>query len=61
MAELMLKDIESIDKRILNGKKLAIKGRTPGAEEKVLMMNMELLKNACASLEQGGCAKTKEH
>lgn len=59
MAELMLKDIESIDKRIPKVEK-SQKGKLTGAEEKSLNDEMDLLKNARASLEQGNAAKTKE-
>lgn len=59
MAELMLKDIEAIDKRIPKVEKLQ-KGKLTGAEEKSLNDEMTLLKNARASLEQGDAAKTKE-
>jgi len=59
MAELMLKDIESIDKRIPKVEKLQ-KGKLTGAEEKSLNDEMTLLKNARASLEKGDAAHTKE-
>ncbi len=59
MAELMLKDIESIDKRIPKVEK-SLKGKLTGAEEKSLNDEMTLLKNARAALEQGDANKTKE-
>src|SRR5579863_198209 len=59
MAELMLKDIESIDKRLPKVEKLQ-KGKLTGAEQKSLNDEMALLKNARASLEQGNAPKTKE-
>jgi hypothetical protein len=59
MAELMLKDIESVDKRIPKVEKLQ-KGKLTGAEEKSLNDEMTLLKNVRASLEQGNATKTKE-
>ncbi|HSC24823.1 MAG TPA: redox-regulated ATPase YchF [Candidatus Babeliales bacterium] len=59
MAELMLKDIESIDKRIPKVEKLQ-KGKLTGAEEKSLNDEMNLLKSARASLEKGDATTTKE-
>jgi len=60
MSELMLKDIESIDKRIPKVEK-SLKGKLTGAEEKSLHDELDLLKNARASLEQGDAKKTKEY
>ena len=59
MAELMLKDIESIDKRIPKVDKL-LKGKLTGAEEKNLKDEKELLQNVRATLEQGNATKAKE-
>ncbi len=58
MAELMLKDIESIDKRIPKVEKLQ-KGKLTGAEEKNLNDEMTLLKNLHIALEQGDASKAK--
>jgi GTP-binding protein YchF len=60
MAELMLKDIESIDKRIPKVEK-SLKGKLTGAEQKMFHDEMELLKNARATLESGDAKKTKEY
>ena len=60
MAELMLKDIESIDKRIPKIEK-SLKGKLTGAEEKSLKDELSLLKNARMCLEIGDAEKTKEH
>lgn len=58
MAELMLKDIESIDKRIPKIEK-SLKGKLTGAEEKSLNDELELLKNLRASCEQGNATAAK--
>jgi GTP-binding protein YchF len=59
MAELMLKDIEAVDKRIPKVEKL-LKGKLTGAEEKSLTEELHLLKDMRVSLEQGNAPKTKE-
>lgn len=59
MAELMLKDIESIDKRIPKVEKLQ-KGKLTGAEEKNLNDEITLLKNLRIALENGDNIRAKE-
>jgi GTP-binding protein YchF len=60
MAELMLKDIESIDKRIPKVEK-SLKGKLTGAEEKALNEEMTLLKNTRAALESGDALQAKKY
>ncbi len=52
MAELMLKDIEAIDKRLPKVEK-SLKGKLTGAELKSLNDEIDLLKNVRIALEQG--------
>jgi hypothetical protein len=59
MAELMLKDIESIDKRIPKVEK-SLKGKLTGAEQKAFQDELELLKTTRALLETGNADKAKE-
>lgn len=59
MAELMLKDIEAIDKRIPKVEK-SLKGKLSGAEQKKLNDELDLLKNIRLALEQGSSAKAKD-
>lgn len=59
MAELMLKDLESIDKRIPKIEK-QLKGKLSGAEQKNLQSEMELLKIIHAAFNQNNAQKAKE-
>lgn len=59
MAELMLKDIESVENRIPKTEK-SLKAKLTGAEQKTLMEELELLKNLRAALEDGNSNKAKE-
>ena len=59
MAELMLKDFESIEKRVPKVEKLQ-KGKLTGAEQKSLQDETDLLKNLRAALEQGDAKKARE-
>lgn len=58
MAELMLKDIEAIDKRIPKVEKL-LKGKLTGAEEKALKEELDLLKTIRIAFEQGNSQEAK--
>lgn len=58
MAELMLKDIEAIDKRVPKIEK-TLKGKLSGAEEKSCHDELTLLKNIRLALEQGDAKKAK--
>jgi ribosome-binding ATPase len=59
MAELMLKDIESIDNRIPKVEK-SLKGKLTGAEQKAITEELELLKALRAALENGDSTKAKK-
>src|SRR5579863_5036132 len=59
MAELMLKDIESIEKRLPKVEKLQ-KGKLTGAEQKSLQDELDLLNNLRSTLEQGNAQKARE-
>jgi len=59
MAELMLKDIESIDNRIPKVEK-SFKGKLTGAEQKSLSEELDLLKTTRVALENGNATKAKE-
>lgn len=59
MAELMLKDLESIDKRIPKIEK-SLKGKLNNAELKALNDELELLKNLQVALDEGDADKAKE-
>ncbi len=59
MAELMLKDIESIDNRIPKVEK-SLKGKLSGAEQKTFHEELELLKAVRIILENGNADKAKE-
>jgi ribosome-binding ATPase len=59
MAELMLKDIESIDKRIPKVEK-SLKGKLTGAEQKLITDELETLKAVRVALENGDATKAKE-
>lgn len=58
MAELMLKDIEAIDKRVPKVEK-TLKGKLTGAEQKSCNDELELLKNIKLALEQGDSKKAQ--
>lgn len=58
MAELMLKDIESIDNRIPKIEK-TLKGKLTGAEQKLVLDELELLKGTRIALEMGDAGKAK--
>src|SRR5438045_725213 len=58
MAELMLKDIEAIDKRVPKVEK-TLKGKLTGAEQKSFNDELDLLKNMRLALEQGDAKKAK--
>jgi GTP-binding protein YchF len=59
MAELMLKDIESIDKRIPKVEK-SLKGKLTAAEQKNFSDEFETLKAVRIALENGDATKAKE-
>lgn len=59
MAELMLKDLESIDNRIPKVEK-SLKGKLTGAEQKAITEELELLKELRITLENGNSTKAKE-
>jgi ribosome-binding ATPase len=58
LAELMLKDIEAIDKRIPKVEK-TLKGKLTGAEQKMYLDELNLLKNLKIALEQGNAQQAK--
>lgn len=59
MAELMLKDIESIDNRIPKVEK-SLKGKLSGAEQKAIQEELFLLQEIRVFLEQGNATKARE-
>lgn len=59
MAELMLKDIESIDKRIPKVEK-SLKGKLTGAEQKAFAEELDALKSIRIALENGDAKKAKD-
>jgi len=59
MAELMLKDIESIDKRIPKVEK-SLKGKLTGAEQKTFNDELDTLKAVRIALENGDATKAKD-
>src|SRR5580692_1504448 len=59
MAELMLKDIESIDKRLPKIEK-SLKSKLSGQEQKMLHDEMALLTTIRSTLEHGNAHKAKE-
>jgi GTP-binding protein YchF len=60
MAELMLKDIESIDKRVPKAEK-SLKSKLTNAETKALHDELSLLKQVRVALEAGNYQKAKDH
>jgi len=59
MAELMLKDIESIDNRVPKVEK-SLKGKVTGAEQKAIQDELSLLKNLRIALENGNALAAKD-
>src|SRR5436190_15404426 len=59
MAELMLKDIESIDNRMPKVEK-SLKGKLTGAEQKTFTDELDLLKTIRATLESGNAPQAQK-
>lgn len=59
MAELMLKDIESVDKRIPKVEK-SLKGKLTGAEQKTFTEELDALRSIRIALENGDATKAKD-